>query len=105
MRRFFILGALTCGALALLTACTSGDIGSRCTQSGSVAQCVDGAVCAADRSMTTEPPEDPNAIDHFCRELCEVQADCSDGMDCARVHGSMLSACQPRDASSGGDAG
>jgi hypothetical protein len=99
-------------ALAAISGCSDGSIGSSCSSAAVENACVEGAVCAPDRSESAEPPEDPNADTFHCREVCEIEADCTqEGFECRRVSGSMVSACQPDDdstadaASPGADAG
>jgi hypothetical protein len=95
MRRLLI----TFAALALLAACGPGEVGQPCQAEGMGLEedCVDGAICTLERSETTEPPESPNGESYVCREICEIQADCPEGLECRRVVGSMLSSCQPDD--------
>ena len=90
----------TFAALALLTACGPGEVGDACQGGALEGVCVDGAICAPERSTSVEPPEEPNDERYTCRAICEVEADCPEGETCRRVVGSMLSACQPVDAAS-----
>lgn len=94
MRRFFY----TMAVLGTLVGCATGEIGTPCfgapTEEG---HCVEGAVCARERSSTVEHPDLGNADGSFCRQLCDVISDCEEGYDCLVVGGSMYRACQPRD--------
>jgi hypothetical protein len=92
MRRLWILPL----ALAMLAGCSSGEIGTPCSGLASDEElCVEGAICTPDRTGGVEAPDPPNEA-HTCRQLCDTEAECEEeGFECRRVHGSMLSACQP----------
>lgn len=96
MRRLIIsrLGMVLGAALAL-AACGPGEIGQDCHDGVAENDCVDGAICTADATMSVDPPEDPNADKWVCRQLCEIQANCPEGFLCRRAEGTMLSSCQP----------
>ncbi|HJL19764.1 MAG TPA: hypothetical protein RMH99_29140 [Sandaracinaceae bacterium LLY-WYZ-13_1] len=97
MRRLLI----TMAALVTLAACGPGEIGQECQGAAIEEDCVDGAICTPTRSETAEPLDDPNSEIYVCRQICEVQADCTEpGMECRRVVGSMVSSCQPDDDAS-----
>jgi hypothetical protein len=102
MRRLWI----SLSALGMLAACNSGDVGSRCSGTPTEDVCNEGAVCAADRSATAAPPEDPNDEDFFCRQLCDTNAECEPGFECRGVAGApMIQACHPEDDGDPVDAG
>jgi len=93
MRRLLI----TFAALALLAACGPGELGQPCQAGALEEDCVDGTICTLERSEETEPLDDPNGETYVCRQICEVESDCEEGMECRGVVGSMLSSCQPDD--------
>ena len=102
MRRLLII----LGALSLLAACGEKDVGADCSGGAAMNDCVDGAVCTAERSATTAPPESPNGDRFVCRTICDIDANCSDGFDCRVASGTMYRTCQPTDdALPGADAG
>jgi len=94
MRRLLII----LGAAALLGACGGrSQIGASCRGAAVENACVDGAICARERSTTEAPPNAPNGYTYVCRALCENEADCTDpNLHCRAVTDApMQSACQP----------
>lgn len=65
-----------------VTGCGSAEIGEECDTSGSVDECVDGAICTNDAT-------------NVCRLVCEVQEDCPVDYTCNGVSGSSTKSCQP----------
>lgn len=93
MRRFWF----TLAMLGTLVGCASGDIGAECYGGANEdGFCVEGAVCARERSDALPHP-DPGTIRSYCRQSCDVNADCTEpDFECRVVQGSMARACQPR---------
>ncbi|MBX3271535.1 MAG: hypothetical protein KF729_14815 [Sandaracinaceae bacterium] len=89
---------LTLGAVVLLAACGPGEVGDRCEGGPAQNDCVDGAVCTPDRTVSVEPPEDPNDDLYFCRALCDLEANCPEGFECRQAAGTMFRSCQPAPA-------
>jgi hypothetical protein len=93
MRRFWF----TLAVLGTLTGCASGAIDTPCFGGPhEEGVCVEGAVCAREPSDSVTHPA-PGADESFCRQLCDVNAECTEpGFECRVVAGSMFRACQPR---------
>jgi hypothetical protein len=68
----------------VVTGCGASDIGEECDTSGSIDDCVGGAICTAFGTANT------------CYKLCKEQTECSAEEDCNGVSGSNLKSCQPK---------
>lgn len=70
-------------SLMVMTGCGEAEIGEDCDESGSLDECVEGAIC-------TNEGEDA-----VCRALCSEHDDCPSGQLCNGVSGSNQKSCQP----------
>ncbi|HEX7602294.1 MAG TPA: hypothetical protein VF316_11840 [Polyangiaceae bacterium] len=75
------------GFVATAVACSGrGDVYEPCNVSGSVADCVDGTICAkSDVNGST-----------MCQFLCQDQSNCPAGTACKGVDGASVKSCRPQ---------
>lgn len=85
MRHLFLLGFLAWVTAA--TACSGrADVYQPCNVSGSVADCVDGTICAkSDVNGST-----------MCQFICADPSNCPAGTACKGVDGSNAKSCRPQ---------
>lgn len=69
--------------MLVLSACGGADIGEACDTSGSMDECVGGAIC------TNE------SLGGVCREVCDTHEECPVDHSCNGVSGSSTKSCQP----------
>jgi hypothetical protein len=84
IRRFVLVRFIGLATSAVFTAgCSEAEIGEDCDESGSLDECVEGAICTNDGDGAV------------CRALCVEQEDCPTGQACNGVSGSNKKSCQP----------
>jgi len=64
--------------------CGAAEIGEACDTSGSVDECVEGAICCAEAGQQS------------CYKICTDQTECSATESCNGVAGSNIKSCQPK---------
>lgn len=85
MRKLVVLLSLS---ILGLFACSSGELGESCEESGKVSgECDDGLVCGKKSSQSN---------DLVCLKQCSSQAECGATEACNGVSGSSLKGCQQK---------
>ena len=84
----------------MLAGCGPGGVGAACFGAPQEGDCVEDAICTPEtnRSAIDERGAAPPGPTSFCRQRCDVTADCPTGFACEGVPTTFLASCQPAPA-------